>query len=107
LICIQLTVATENNLDVSFSNVRYVDIAPFVGLDPYVDGTDIPTFEMSFARLPNAIFSTIIDDLHRLELQYGSVKEHKNEEARSRYLSGVGSPSYFGNLVVIGFTTNI
>ena len=106
MICIQLIVAIENDLNVSFSKVRYMDIAPLVGLDPRVRGTDIPTFEMSCARLPNAIFSTIIDDLHRLELQYGSVKEHKNEEARSRYLSGVGSPSYFGNLVVIG-TTNI
>jgi hypothetical protein len=92
---------------VSFSKVRYVDIAPSVGLDPYLDGTDIPTFEMSCARLPNVIFSIIIDDLQRLEAQYGRVENHMNEEARSRYLSGVGSPGYFGNLAVIGFTTNI
>ena len=85
----------------SFFKVRYVDIAPLVGLDPRVRGTDIPTFEMSCARLPNAIFSIIIDDLQRLEAQYGRVENHINEEARSRYLSGVGSPSYFGNLAVI------
>jgi hypothetical protein len=81
---------------VSFSNVKYVDIAPFVGLNPYVEAMDIPTFEMSLARLPNANFSMIIDDLHRLELQYGSIREHRTEKARSRYLAGVGSPSYFG-----------
>jgi hypothetical protein len=78
-----------------------MDIAPSVGLDPYLNGTDIPTFEMSCARLPNAIFSIIIDDLQRLEAQYGRVEKHMNEEARSRYLSGVGSPSHFGNLVTV------
>jgi hypothetical protein len=84
-----------------------VDIAPLVGLDPRVKGDDIPTFEMSCARLPNSIFSIIVSDLQRLEAQYGRVEKHVNEETRSRYLAGVGSPSYFRNLAVIGFTTNI
>ena len=79
----------------SFSKVRYVDIAPLVGLDPRVEGDDIPTFKMSYARLPNAIFSKIINDLQELEAQYGRVKKHTNEETRSRYLAGVSSLSYF------------
>ena len=92
----QLIIAIENGLNVSFSKVLYVDIAPFVGLDPRVEGTDIPTFEMSCARLPNSTFSIIVSDLQRLEAQYGSVEMYLNEETRSRYLTGVGNPSYLG-----------
>ena len=76
----------------SFSKVQYVDIAPFVGLDPERRGHDIPTFEMFRARLPNETFRQIINDLQVLELQYGPRNEHENEEARSRFLAGVGSP---------------
>ncbi|KIX05117.1 uncharacterized protein Z518_05989 [Rhinocladiella mackenziei CBS 650.93] len=53
----------ENNLHVSFSNVKYVDIAPKVGLDPGTNGTDIPPFEMFRARLPSSVFSQTIADL--------------------------------------------
>jgi len=102
LIYIQLIVATENDLNVSFSKVQYVDIAPRVGLDPRKRGEDIPTFEMFHARLPKASFPIIIGDLRRLEKQYGSMAKHENEEARSRYLSGVGNPSNFRNPTVIG-----
>ena len=85
-----------------------MDIAPLVGLDPRVRGTDIPTFEMSCARLPNSIFFIIVSDLQRLEAQYGPIGMHLNEETLSHYLAGVGSPKLlFGNLAVIEFTTNI
>ena len=89
LICIQLTIATENDLNVSFSKLRYVDIAPSVGLDPYLDGTDIPTFEMFRARLTTNIFMKIVEDLQIYAWQYGGLLSHINEEARARYLSGV------------------
>ena len=107
MISIQLIVSIENNLNVSFSRVRYVDIAPLVGLNPSVQGEDIPTFGMFFARLPNSIFVKIVNDLEELESQYGNVDQHINEEAQSRYIAGVGIPSYFGNLTVIGFSANV
>jgi len=95
-------VATEHNLNVSFSKVQYADIAPLVGLDPTIEGQDIPTFEMFHARLPSRIFPLIVDDLQMFETQYGPMNKHRNEEARSRYLSGVGSPNNFRNSTVIG-----
>jgi len=76
-------------------NVQYVDIAPRVGLVPALEGTDIPTFEMFHARLPNRIIPQIVSDLKMAETQYRRMSMHKNEEARSRYISGVGSPSNF------------
>jgi hypothetical protein len=92
---------------VSFSRAKYQDVASLVGLDPDVEGTDIPTFEMSYARVPNSILSAIVSDLQSLEAQYGTMEMHLNEETRSRYLAGVGSPNYLRNLAVMGFTTNI
>jgi hypothetical protein len=89
---------------VSFSKVQYIDIAPLVGLKPYLAGCDIPTSVMSYARLPNSTFSKIISNLQDLEAQYGTVDMHRNEEARSRYLTGVSSPR---KLAVIEFATNI
>ena len=86
----------------SFSKVQYVDIAPRVGLDPSAEGDDIPTFEMFHARLPPAVFPLIIRDLSRYEAQYGPMPKHLNEEARSRYISGVGNPGNFRNLTVVG-----
>jgi len=86
---------------VSFSKVRYVDIAPLFGLNPGVKGDDIPTFEMSYARLPNALFLQILRDIRVFGKQYGPMDDHENEETRSRYLSAVGSPGNFRNPTVI------
>ena len=88
-----LIVAVENNLEVSFSKVQYADIAPMVGLEPIVHGDDIPTFDMFRARLPNHIFNQTVEDLRLFSAQYGPMGKRQNEEARARYLSGVGSPS--------------
>ena len=66
-----------------------------VGLDPTVKGNDIPFFDMFRARLPNAIFHKIVEDLQAFSAQYGPMNRHENEEARARYLSGVYSPSSF------------
>ena len=81
----------ENNLEVSFSKVKYEDIAPKVDLDPILEGDDITLFDMFRARLPNAIFHQIVKDLRVFSAQYGPMGKHKNEEARARYISGVGS----------------
>lgn len=85
-----------NNLNISFSKVQYVDIAPMVGLDPNVEGHDIPSFDMFRARLPNAIFHKIVEDLHVFSAQYGPMDRHQNEEARARYLS-----AYFNRIVAL------
>jgi hypothetical protein len=102
LICIQLIVATENGLNVSFSKVQYSDIAHMVGLNARAAGRDIPTFEMFHARLPKALFRQILEELRVLEAQYGCLVDHANEEARSRYLAGVGNPSNFRNPTMTG-----
>ncbi|RMZ82040.1 hypothetical protein DV736_g6643, partial [Chaetothyriales sp. CBS 134916] len=83
-----------NNLDVSFSKVKYEDIAPKLGLRPSLRGNDIPNFEMSGARLPSSVFSQILADLQLFSFQYGPPSMHINEEARGRFLSG-----YFNRIV--------
>jgi hypothetical protein len=87
---------SENNLEVSFSKVKYDDIAPKVGLDPGREGDDIPTFEMFCARLPSPIFDKILVDLQDFEWQYGPLSKHGNGEAQARFLSG-----YFNKIVAL------
>ena len=60
-----------------------------VGLDPLLKGTDIPDFDMFGARLTKATFSKILEDLDAFQVQYGTLSMQVNEQARSRYLSGV------------------
>lgn len=74
-------------LDVSFSRVKYDQIAPFVGLEPSLCLRDAPTFEMHRARIPNALFKEIIEDIEIVMKQYGPPSDHQNEEARSRFLA--------------------
>ena len=57
---------------------------------------------MFHARIPSRIFPPIVDDIQMFETQYGPIGKHRNEEARSRYLSAVGSPSNIGNLTMVG-----
>ena len=86
----------ENDLNVSFSNVKYDDIAPKVGLDPRTRGADIPEFEIFYARLPKSVFSGILFDLQVFSWQYGPLSMHVNEEGRARFLSG-----YFNRIVAL------
>ena len=71
-----------------------MDIAPFVGLEPIREGYDIEPFAMSRARLPDTVFQKILADIHGLALQYGTIRQQRNEEARSRFLSAVRWPPY-------------
>ena len=87
-----------HKVDASFSKVEYREIAPKVGLDPIKQGDDIPTFEMQSARLPRSTCIEIITDLKALTNQYGTVEFHRNEEATSRWISGV----YSFNLTITG-----
>lgn len=41
------------------------------------------------SRIPLDLLKEICDDLRQAELQYGNIKEHENEEARSRYLAAL------------------
>jgi len=76
-------------LAISFSKVKYNQIAPLVGLEPNLRIRDAPTFEMHRARIPNALFKDIIGDIEIAMKQYGPPIDHKNEEARSRFLAPV------------------
>ncbi|KAF8806804.1 hypothetical protein BYT27DRAFT_6609038 [Phlegmacium glaucopus] len=77
----------ERGLNVSFSRVKYKDIAPRVDLQPDLCGRDMPTFDICRARIPNSLFREIISDIQMMLNQYGEPDSHKNEEARSRFLS--------------------
>ena len=51
---------------------------------------------MHCARLPDSVFSQILDNLQDFLWQYGPLSRHINEEARARYLSG-----YFNKIVTL------
>ena len=42
---------------------------------------------MHRARIPNALFKEIIEDIEVVMKQYGPTSDHQNEEARSRFLA--------------------
>ena len=79
-------------MDVSFSNVKYLDIAPFVGLDPLRNLGDAPLFDLRRSRIPTALFRDIVMDMDVLLIQYGTLQNHTTEEARSRFLAPVSIP---------------
>ena len=80
-------------LDVSFSKVAYRDIAPRVGLDPLLKGNDMQAFDIHRARIPTSLFKAMVEDLDVVMNQYGEPRDHKNEEARSRFLAPVSTQS--------------
>ena len=79
----------DQGLDVSFSRVKYRQVAPLVGLDPARRLLDIETFELHRSRIPTDLFKSIIEDMDLMLLQYGSPSQHSTEEATSRFLSPV------------------
>ncbi|KAH0565329.1 hypothetical protein GP486_001273 [Trichoglossum hirsutum] len=84
----------QTGIRASFSKVKYKDIAPKVGLLPTAQGADIPVFPMFRARLTSEVFRKIIEDIDCLTAQYGTLRNHRNEEARSRFLT-----AYFNRIV--------
>ena len=58
-----------------------------MGLEPCLCLQDAPTLPMHRARIPNALFKEIIEDIEVVMKQYGSTSDHQNEEARSRFLA--------------------
>jgi hypothetical protein len=84
----------ETGLDFSFSKVKYGDIAPQYRLDPILRGADMKTFEVHRARIPTSLFKAIVEDISLIMKQYGESIDHKNVEARTRYLAPVGTKLY-------------
>ncbi|KAF8808065.1 hypothetical protein BYT27DRAFT_7097515 [Phlegmacium glaucopus] len=82
-------ILSEDHIDVSFSNVTYTDMAPFVGLDPDRNMYDIPTVDLYRSRIPTSLFESIVDDMDILLLQYGPPIDHETEEATSRFLAPI------------------
>ena len=82
---------SEQGLNISFSNVKYIDIAPFIGLDPIRNLGDAPSFTLRRSRIPTALFRDIVGDMDVLLIQYGSMQSHTMEEARSRFLAPVST----------------
>jgi len=81
--------STEDGTGVSFSNATYSAVAHLVGLEAPLLLTDIKTFEIYRSRIPTDLFKSIVMDMDIMLVQYGSLPEHKNEEARSRFFSPV------------------
>ena len=73
----------------SFSNVKYRDIATFIGLEHLKVFRDAETFELHRSRIPTPLFKCIVQDLDIMLMQYGPLSAHQTEETRSRFLSPV------------------
>jgi hypothetical protein len=83
-------------LPVSFSNVNYRDIAPYMWLDPGANGSDIHQLKVFRSRMPLGMFRELYKDVHKATIQYGRMAFHDNEEARSRFIA-----SFFGEIVSV------
>ena len=100
----------EDRLDVSFSNVQYQDMAPFVGLEPHRQMNDIATFDLYRSRIPTSLFRSIVQDMDVLLSQYGPPVEHETEEATSRFFAPVrrsSQPSYYEETQTVIFRSLI
>jgi hypothetical protein len=79
---------TDKGLHVNFSNLKYLDVAPRVGLKLELAGSDMTTFEIHRARIPTSLFGRIIDDLQVVMKRYGEPTPNKKGECL-RYLAPV------------------
>ena len=50
-------------MNVSFSNVKFIDIAPFVNLDYIRNLGDAPLFDLRRSRIPTELFKDIVSDM--------------------------------------------
>ncbi|KAH9006404.1 hypothetical protein EDB86DRAFT_3144168 [Lactarius hatsudake] len=71
----------EQGLNVSFSNVKYRDIASFFN--------DATLFDLRRSRIPTTLFKNIVLDMDVLLIQYGPPAEQSDAEARSRFLAPI------------------
>ena len=54
---------SEKGLNVSFSNVKFIDIAPFVNLDYIRNLGDALLFDLRRSRTPTELFKDIVSDM--------------------------------------------
>jgi hypothetical protein len=95
-------ILAEKGLSVSFSKVKYRDMAPRVGLNSFGAGNDMQTFDIHRARIPTSLFKGIVQDLEVSMRQYGEPNEQVNEGARSRYLAPVSAQWQLPLLPIFG-----
>lgn len=76
-------------LDVSFSKVKFQQVAPYVGLEPDGFGRDIKPLAVFRSRIPRRLFNQITENVSDALIQYGPLFEHDNEEIRSRFIVSV------------------
>jgi hypothetical protein len=90
-----------SRLPASFSNVKYKEVAPYVWLDPSVEGSDILPLKAFRSRIPTDLFGDICMDVGIAMEQYGRLEDHGNEEVRSRLITSLFSRivSLFGHAV--------
>jgi hypothetical protein len=79
----------ETKVHLSFSNVKYTQIAPIFGPDPTRSGRDIPKFKVQRSFIPKSLFARICSNLDSKEKNYGYLEAHKNEQMRSSFCSGL------------------
>jgi hypothetical protein len=83
------------SLNVNFSNVKYKDIAPMVGLDPDQRLKDVGGFSVDRARITNDLFKRIIDKIDFRYWLLGPPYTHENEVTRSRLMAPVSLYHFF------------
>ncbi|KKA23378.1 hypothetical protein T310_2632 [Rasamsonia emersonii CBS 393.64] len=76
-------------LKVSFSNVTYKQVSPYVWLNPNDAGRDNGCLEVFRSRIPTGMFQDIVKDVELALKQYGQLESHDNEETRSRFLASL------------------
>lgn len=94
-ISIWLIIALENKLDVSFSNIKYQDIALIVGLEWGKNGHNMITFDIAHIQLPDEVFQKILLELKTFAFQYDSINIQKNKETRLIYFSVISFFIFF------------
>ncbi|KAI9444986.1 hypothetical protein H4582DRAFT_871001 [Lactarius indigo] len=72
----------ERGLNINFSNVKYRDVAPFVGLDRIRHFYDAPSFDLCRSRIPTALFKDVVMEMDVPLFQYGTLRNHNTEETR-------------------------
>jgi len=78
----------ETGLGRSFSKVKWVTIAPLVGIEEPWDGlSGVPYFDLQRAHVPEHIFNGIRKDIDARMHAYGYIFEHENEDVSSRVMA--------------------
>ena len=87
-----ITILSENlGLNFSFSNIKYLDIAPPA---PYTEFRRCSFVWSRRSQIPTALFRDTVMDIDVLLIQYVTLKEYNTEETRSRLFAPVSVISF-------------